>query len=330
MRFNPKTDETTVFREPGGSANGMIFDDEGRFIVAEGANTGGNRRVTITEPSGEIRVLAEGWKGKRFNSPNDVAVDSDGLVYVTDSRYIGDEPRDLDFEGVFRIDPDGRVMFLETAAKKPNGILVSPDEKNLYVADNGPDGRTLPALDLSAKGDVSRPRVIHDFGESGGVDGMTATNDGRIVAGVLVLSPEGRILAKIPTPDAIGNVEFGGDDEKALYIMAGRSLYRIRTDMTGYRVGEPARAECALLVRFPKTTCECGEKIVPEIERQNQSGRDLTIWSSGFWTNHKVIVKDKAGDSPRLAEKGKHCRDAFAPPPILRPSPSTPPLSKRQ
>jgi len=242
MRFDPKTSATTVFREPSGRANGMIFDAEGRLIVAEGANTGGNRRVTITEPNGEIRVLAEGWEGKRFNSPNDVAVDSKGRVYVTDPRYVGDEPRELDFEGVFRIDPDGRVSLLETTAKKPNGILVSPDERTLYVADNGPGGRTLLALDLNDEGEVSRPRVLHDFGASGGIDGMTATTDGRIVAGVrsgvLVLSPEGQVLAEIPTPGAVGNVEFGGDDDKTLYIMSGKNLYRIRTNMTGFRLSK--------------------------------------------------------------------------------------------
>ncbi len=317
MRFDPKTGQTTVFREPGGRSNGMIFDPQGRLIVAEGANTGGNRRVTITEPDGRVRVLAEGYQGKRFNSPNDVAVDSKGRVYVTDPRYVGDEPRELDFEGVFRIDPDGRVALLETTAKKPNGILVSPDEKTLYVADNGPAGRTLLALDLSPEGEVSRPRVLHDFGASGGIDGMTATTDGRIVAGVpsgvLVLSTEGQIVAQIPVPDAVGNVEFGGDDDKDLYIMAGKSLYRIRTNMTGFRVGEPKRAECLLNVRLPKATYERGEKIIPEIEYANQSGRDLSIWSSGFWPNHKVIVKDEAGNSPPLTAKGKQCRDAFAP-----------------
>lgn len=242
MRFDPKSGRTTVFREPSGRANGMIFDARGRLIVAEGANTGGNRRVTITDPDGKTRVLADGWRGKRFNSPNDVAVDSKGRVYISDPRYVGDEPRDLDFEGVFRIDPDGRVARLETPAKKPNGILVSPDETTLYIADNGPGGRTLLALDLSPEGEVSRPRVIHDFGASGGIDGMTAATDGRIVAGVpsgvQVFSPEGQILAKIPVPDAVGNVEFGGDDDHDLYIMAGKSLYRIRTTMKGFRLNK--------------------------------------------------------------------------------------------
>src|SRR4051812_3519366 len=113
MRFDPKTRAVTVFRDPSGRANGLIFDPRGRLIAAEGGNTGGNRRVSITEPDGTVRTLADRYQGKRFNSPNDVAVDAQGRVYMSDPRYIGDEPRELDFEGVFRIDPDGSVARLE-------------------------------------------------------------------------------------------------------------------------------------------------------------------------------------------------------------------------
>ena len=110
MRFDPKTGKTTVFREPSGRANGLIFDPKGRLIAAEGANAGGDRRVSITERDGTVRTLADRYEGKRFNSPNDVAVDREGRVYVSDPRYVGDEPRELDFEAVFRIDPDGKVI----------------------------------------------------------------------------------------------------------------------------------------------------------------------------------------------------------------------------
>jgi len=240
MRFNPSTGDTTVFREPSGRSNGMIFDAEGRLIVAEGANTGGGRRISITGLDGECRTLADRYEGKRFNSPNDVAIDPKGRVYFSDPRYVGDEPRELDFEGVFRVDPDGRVARLETTAKKPNGLVVSPDGKTLYVADNGPDRRALLAVDLDEKGDASNPRVLQDFGKDAGIDGMTVTTDGRIVAatpqGAAVFSAEGRRLALIPTPEAAANVEFGGDGGTTLYIFAGPSVYRIATTMTGYHV----------------------------------------------------------------------------------------------
>ena len=113
MRFDPKTGRTTVFREPSGRANGMVFDKLGRLIVAEGANVGGGRRVSITERDGTIRTLADNYDTKRFNSPNDVAVDRAGRVYFSDPRYVGDEPRELDFEGVFLIDSRGTVVPLD-------------------------------------------------------------------------------------------------------------------------------------------------------------------------------------------------------------------------
>jgi len=247
MRFDPKTGKTTVFREPSGRANGLIFDGQGRLIVAEGANTGGGRRVSITERDGKIRTLADNYDNKRFNSPNDVAVDRAGRVYVSDPRYVGAEPRELDFEGVFLIDFDGFVLPLVTTAAKPNGLALSPDEKTLYVSDNGARRRVLIAADRAPTGKVSRPKVIHDFGAGRGIDGMTVTTDGRIVAaagsaeksGVIVLAPDGKILAMIPVPEDPANVEFGGADGKTLYICAGKSLYRIATTMTGHHLWPP-------------------------------------------------------------------------------------------
>ena len=107
----------------------------------------------------------------------------------------------------------------------------------------------LIAAERARNGKVGRPRVIHDFGSGRGIDGMTVTTDGRIVAagrlrgqgGVMVLSPDGKILAMIPTPEDPANVEFGGEDGKTLYICAGKSLYRIKTTMTGYRLWPPAK-----------------------------------------------------------------------------------------
>ena len=248
MRYDPATGSTTVFRAPSGRANGLIFDAQGRLIAAEGANTGGGRRVSITERDGTVRTLADRYEGRRFNSPNDVAIDRRGRVYVSDPRYVGGEPRELDFEAVFRIDPDGMVARLDTTAAKPNGVAVSPTGTTLYVSDNGPKRRALLALDLDpASGAVAHPRVLHEFADGRGIDGMTVTTDGRIVAaagsgakaGVHVFTPDGHLLAVIPTPEDPTNVEFGGALGKTLYITAGKSLYRIATTMTGYHLWPP-------------------------------------------------------------------------------------------
>lgn len=245
MKYDPKTGSVTPFRKPSGRSNGTIIDPKGRLIVAEGANTGGHRRVTATDlKTGKIDVQAEKFEGKAFNSPNDVAVDKSGRVYVSDPRYVGDEPRELDFEAVFRIDPDGKVTRLDTGAFKPNGVVVSPDGKTLYVADNGGSRRVLLACPLDDSGNVTPGNVLHDFGDGRGIDGMTVTTDGRIVAtagkgeksGIWVFRPDGKLQGVIPTPEAPANCEFGGPNRSTLYILAGVSLYRIETTMQGYDV----------------------------------------------------------------------------------------------
>jgi gluconolactonase len=244
LRFDPKSKSVSVYRDPSGRANGLIFDPNGRLIAAEGANTGGGRRVSITELDGTVRTLADRFDGKRFNSPNDVAVDTKGRVYFSDPRYVGNEGRELDHESVYRIDVDGSVHRLETTAKKPNGLAISPDGKTLYVADNGPERAALVALTLDEDGNVSRPKVLKNFGNGRGIDGMTVTTDGRIVAaggggslsGVYVYAPDGVPEGFIATPEVATNVEFGGPDGKTLYITAGKSLYRIETTMKGYHV----------------------------------------------------------------------------------------------
>ena len=247
LRFDPRTGTVSVFREPSGRANGLIFDPRGRLVAAEGANAGGNRRVSITEPDGTVRTLADRYRGKRFNSPNDLAVDAHGRVYVSDPRYGGDDPRELEDEAVYRIDPDGAVTRLETTASKPNGLAVSPDGTTLYVSDNGPKRAALLALTLDDAGAVARPRVLKDFGNGRGIDGLTVTADGTIVAaagagvlaGVYVYDPAGIPRAFIATPETPTNVEFGGPRRQTLYITAGRSLYRIETTLTGHHLWPP-------------------------------------------------------------------------------------------
>jgi len=257
-RFDPKTGQTASFRDPSGRANGLMFNQQGALVACEGANTGGNRRISITTgmeggKDGTVRTLAEKFEGKRFNSPNDLAIDAHGNVYFTDPRYVGDEPRELDFEAVFIVSPDGKVRIATRDVQKPNGILVSPDGKTVYVSDNNPQGhRHLNAFAVKPDGTLGERRILHDFGAGRGIDGMTLDRKGNIYAtagtgdkaGVYVFAPDGKHLALIPTPGDPTNCCFGGEDNGTLYVTATNSkeqgtkygLFRIKLNAQGYHV----------------------------------------------------------------------------------------------
>lgn len=244
MRFDPKTGKTTEFRKPSGRSNGLKFDAKGLLVACEGANTGGGRRVSVTEKDGSVKTLADGFDGKRFNSPNDLTIDAKGRVYFSDPRYVGDQNRELDHESVYRIDPDGKVTRVVSDVTKPNGLVISPDGKTLYVAESNSDPkkqRKLLAYPLKDDGTVGARKELFDFGEGRGIDGMTVTADGVIVAtagrkdqaGVYFFSPEGKKLAVLATPEDPTNCCFAGADKKTLYVTAGKSLYHVKLTVTG-------------------------------------------------------------------------------------------------
>jgi len=244
MRFDPMTGKTSTFRDPSGRSNGLKFDTKGRLIACEGANTGGNRRISITEKDGTVRTLADKFGGKRFNSPNDLTLDAKGRVYFSDPRYVGTEPRELDHESVYRVDPDGTVTRVTADVRKPNGLVISPDGKTLYVSDHNGEAapaRALVAYPLNADGAVGPRRVLHDFGKERGIDGMTVAADGTVVAtagakaagGVYFFAPDGKKLGFLPTPEDPNNCCFAGPDRRTLYVTAGKSLYRVTLTLAG-------------------------------------------------------------------------------------------------
>jgi sugar lactone lactonase YvrE len=259
-RYEPASGKTSVYRDPSGKSNGLKFDAGGNLVACEGAAPGGRRRISITDPQGQQRVLADRFQGQRFNSPNDLAITSTGRVYFTDPRYVGDEPRELDFEGVFVVEPDGSVRVATRDVQKPNGIIVTPDGRTVYVSDNNgkSDGkRQLVAYRAQVDGTLADKRVLVDFGQRRGIDGMTLDVEGNIYAtagsgdqaGVYVFSPQGRTLALIPTPGDPTNCVFGiGPESTTLYVTAAvggpasadgkraYGLYRIRLAKAGYHV----------------------------------------------------------------------------------------------
>ncbi len=227
--------DKSVFRKPSGESNGLTLDSLGRLVACEH----GNRRVTRTEADGSIVALADRYEGKRFNSPNDVVVRSDGSVFFTDPPYglsggLEGPNAELAFSGVYRIASDGVVTLLAKDFLKPNGLAFSPDEKTLYVADT--EGKRIRAFDAAEDGSLSGDRV---FCELPGPDGMKVDVRGNVwttaADGVRVYSPAGELLQTISFPQAPANCAFGDDDDKTLYVTARRSVYKVRTALPGIR-----------------------------------------------------------------------------------------------
>jgi len=230
-----------VFRHPSGMANGNTLDLQGRLITCEHAT----RRVSRTEKDGSVVALATHYQGKTLNSPNDVVVKSDGSIYFTDppygrtARHGIEEPQELDFQGVYRILPDGSLILLVDDLEKPNGLAFSPDEKTLYIDDTG--RMQLWAFEVKPDGSPGdRCLMAHmerSQEEPGGFDGLKVDVQGNIYltgrGGIWVLQPDGTILGRLRTPEVAANLNWGDMDRKTLYITANTSLYRIRTLMGG-------------------------------------------------------------------------------------------------
>jgi len=224
------------FRSPSGNSNGLTFDRHGRLLACEH----GNRRVSLTEMDGTIAILAREYQGKRLNSPNDLVVKSDGSVYFTDPPYgVKPEQRELDFQGVYRVAPDGVITLLADDFNKPNGLAFSPDEKTLYIADT--DHKHVRAFDVQTDGTLANGRVFAEgVSEAGhGPDGMKVDVNGNlyVAAGfVWVFDSTGKHLGNIVAPEAPANLAFGGPDNKTLFLTARTSVYKVQLRVQGVKV----------------------------------------------------------------------------------------------
>lgn len=227
---------TTVWRADSGSSNGLTLDREGRVLACEH----GNRRVSITRSTGAVEALAERWEGARFNSPNDAALRADGSIYFTDPPYgLGNRPREIPFQGVFRITAEGRIECLARDFRMPNGIAFAPDQKALYVADT--EANHVRVFAVAPDGSLSDGRVLAEVRTP---DGMKVDQAGRVFVtsgdGVVVLAPDGARLAVLAFPEVPANCAFGGADGKTLYVTARTSLYRVGVVTPGIVPGTPA------------------------------------------------------------------------------------------
>ncbi len=221
------------------SSNGLTMDAEGRLVMCEH----GNRLISRVEEDGTRTTLVDSYEGRRLNSPNDAAYSSDGWLYFTDpgSALEGrDESplREHDFNGIYRLSPDGELELLYRDQSRPNGIALSPDETVLYVANSDAEQKVWMAYDLSAEG-VSNPRVFFDVNDhtgEGAADGLKVDNAGNVFAtgpgGVWVIAPDGTHLGTIMPDEVPANVAWG-DDGSTLYMTARTGLYRIGLTTAG-------------------------------------------------------------------------------------------------
>ena len=221
-----------TFRKPSNNANGNTLDLEGRLTTAEHSG----RRVSVTEKDGTVRTVVDVFEGKKFNSPNDVVVKSDGTYWFTDPDYgLGKNPKEQPGNYVYRF--DARAKSTTAVVKdfdKPNGLCFSPDEKKLYIADSGTP-KHIRVFEVQSGGTLDSGKVFCTI-DKGGPDGIRCDNAGRIWSsagdGVQVFAPDGKLIGKIFVPESPANLCFGGPGGKTLYITARKSLYAISTSVT--------------------------------------------------------------------------------------------------
>jgi len=248
MRWDEESGNVTVFRKPSNMANGNTRDRQGRLVSCEHRG----RRVTRTEYDGEITVLTDKFGGKRLNSPNDVVVKSDDSVWFTDPPYgIVNNYNGADAEqelpmNVYRLDKTGRLTVVADDINRPDGLAFSPDEKTLYIVEDGSNPPAIRAYNVV--GDGTRLANGHVFIkiERGQSDGLRIDVDGNLwcawaggegLDGVMVFNPQGQPIGRIDLPERCANVCFGGYRRSRLFMVASRSLYALWVGTSGVAGG---------------------------------------------------------------------------------------------
>ncbi|MCW1885852.1 SMP-30/gluconolactonase/LRE family protein [Luteolibacter flavescens] len=238
--------EASVFMKPSGytgvapygsepGSNGIAMDDKGQLYFCEH----GDRRVSYLTPGGGKRTLADNFEGKRFNSPNDLAIAKNGDVYFTDPPYgmpgreNDKEFRELDFHGVYRVTPQGEVSLITKELDRPNGVALSPDGKTLYVAQSHGPAPIIMAYPLKDDGSAGEGKLFFnckDLKGPGAPDGLKVDAKGNVFStgpgGCLILSPEGKLLGRILCGRPTANVAFG-EKGKRLYLTSDDRILRV-------------------------------------------------------------------------------------------------------
>jgi gluconolactonase len=258
MRFDETSGVVSVFRDPARNTNGHSVDLDGRLISCEHRG----RCISRTEHDGRVVMLATHWEGKRFNSPNDVVVKSDGSIWFTDPTY----GIDSDYEGdaaaseigasnVYRLDPASKALTVVIKDRvRPNGLAFSPDERTLYVSDTGAshvDGhpRAITAYAVGADAQSASQSRTFAISDTGFFDGFRSDIHGNIWTstgeGVRCYANDGTHIGTVRVPETVANVCFGGPKRNRLFITAQTSLYAIFLQTTGARVVSTGAATVA-------------------------------------------------------------------------------------
>jgi gluconolactonase len=240
LRWDEATGATGVFRTPAGHSNGNTLDRQGRLITCEQ----GNRRVTRTEPDGTITVLATHYQGKRLNSPNDSVVRSDGTIWFSDPDFgiLSDyEGHRADSEigacNLYRIDPTTTQVHLAADGfDGPNGVILTPDEKRLYVSDSR--AARIHAYDVHDDGTLSAGKVFAEAPAGVHFDNIRLDDEARLWAaalddGIHCYAPDGTLIGRINVPERVANITFGGPRNNRLFITATTTVYSLMMSVTG-------------------------------------------------------------------------------------------------
>jgi gluconolactonase len=197
--------------------------------------------VAYSADGKQVRVLADKYQGKRFNAPNDLVIDREGGVYFTDPAFQAPMPLPQEKTCVYYVSPNGDVTRLVDNLPNPNGVILSPDEKTLYVVPSGQS--QMMAYSVQSPGKVAEGRVLCKLEQAegeknGGGDGLTVDKNGNLYItsklGIQVFTPQGRLLGIITTPEQPANATFGGQDGKTLFVTARSSVYRIPMQAEGH------------------------------------------------------------------------------------------------
>jgi len=251
LKWNEEDGEVSIHRKPSNFANGHTRDRNGRLITCEH----GGRRITRTEYDGHIAIVADSYKGKRLNSPNDVVVKSDGSVWFTDpvfgilGQYEGHKAEPELDQLVYRVDPEsGELSVVAEGVLGPNGLCFSPDESVLYLVESrGVPNRKILAYDVATDGgSLKNRRVLIDAGP-GTPDGMRCDIHGNLwcgwgmgdetLDGVHIFAPDGDLIGRIALPERCANVCFGGLERNRLFMAASQSLYALYVNTQGVAGG---------------------------------------------------------------------------------------------